>query len=177
MFGFEGEVKAKYNSNILQLFSECFRALPLAAVLENHTLILHGGLFKQDGVTLQDINKIDRFTDCMNGLLEDLLWSDPMDGTGRQPSRREAGTLFGQDVTERFLKENNLKLLVRSHEVKMGGYEVQHGISFVVGIGGLTARKVHHHLLCAQLLRHHGECGSAHHVRSQHGADFQDGVF
>ncbi|OAO16748.1 serine/threonine-protein phosphatase [Blastocystis sp. ATCC 50177/Nand II] len=127
MFGFEGEVKAKYNSNILQLFSECFRALPLAAVLENHTLILHGGLFKQDGVTLQDINKIDRFTDCMNGLLEDILWSDPMDGTGRQPSRREAGTMFGQDVTERFLKENNLKLLVRSHEVKMGGYEVQHG--------------------------------------------------
>ena len=37
------------------------------------------------------------------GLLEDLLWSDPMDTPGRQPSRREAVTLFGPDVTKRFL--------------------------------------------------------------------------
>ena len=34
---------------------------------------------------------------------------------------------FGPDVAERFLKENNLKLLVRSHEVKMDGYEVEPG--------------------------------------------------
>ena len=95
-------------------------------------LILHGGLFKQDGVTIQDIQKIDRFTDCMNGLLEDILWSDPMDGVGRQPSRREAGIMFGKDVTERFLKENNLELLVRSHECKMEGYDVQHDISFLM---------------------------------------------
>ena len=50
-------------------------------------------------------------------------------GQGRQPSRREAGTLFGEDVTTRFLNENNLDLLVRSHEVKMEGYDVQHNIS------------------------------------------------
>ena len=125
MFGFEGEVKAKYDSSIMQLFSECFRALPIGAILDGRVLILHGGLFKQDGVTIQDIQKIDRFTDCMNGLLEDILWSDPMDGMGRQPSRREAGIMFGKDV-----KENNLELLVRSHEVKMEGYDVQHDISF-----------------------------------------------
>lgn len=130
MFGFEGEVKAKYDSSIMLLFSECFRALPIGAILDGRVLILHGGLFKQDGVTIQDIQKIDRFTDCMNGLLEDILWSDPMDGMGRQPSRREAGIMFGKDVTERFLKENNLELLVRSHEVKMEGYDVQHDISF-----------------------------------------------
>lgn len=142
MFGFEGEVKAKYNGRIMSLFSECFRALPLGAVLEKKVLILHGGLFKQDGVTMQDIQKIDRFTDCMSGnhsnrcqalgLLEDILWSDPMDSEGRQPSRREAGTLFGPDVTTRFLEENHLDMLVRSHEVKMEGYDVQHDISFVL---------------------------------------------
>ena len=132
MFGFEGEVKVKYDSSIMKLFTECFQALPLAAVLEEKVLILHGGLFKEDGVKLKDIEKIDRFTDCMSGLLEDILWSDPMDGVGRQPSRREAGTMFGEDVTTRFLKENNLELLVRSHEVKMGGYEVQHNISYKV---------------------------------------------
>lgn len=53
-----------------------------------------------------------------------------MDALGRQPSRREAGTLFGPDVTKRFLEENHLEMIVRSHEVKMEGYDVQHDISF-----------------------------------------------
>lgn len=78
------------------------------------------------GVSLVMINRI--------GLLEDLLWSDPMDTPGRQPSRREAGTLFGPDVTKRFLEENHLDLLVRSHEVKMDGYDVQHDISFCLHV-------------------------------------------
>ena len=52
---------------IMALFSECFRAIPLGAILEKKVLILHGGLFKQDGVTLNDIQHIDRFTDCMSG--------------------------------------------------------------------------------------------------------------
>ena len=64
MFGFEGEVKAKYDGRVMQLFTECFQALPLAAILNKKVLILHGGLFKQDGVTIADIQKIDRFTDC-----------------------------------------------------------------------------------------------------------------
>ena len=72
MFGFEGEVKAKYDGRVMQLFTECFQALPLAAILNKKVLILHGGLFKQDGVTIADIQKIDRFTDCMSGLLEDV---------------------------------------------------------------------------------------------------------
>ncbi|KAK8826550.1 hypothetical protein WA538_006011 [Blastocystis sp. DL] len=129
MFGFDGEVRAKYDGSIMQLFTECFQALPIAALLEKRVLILHGGLFKKDGVLLRDIQKINRFTDCMSGLLEDLLWSDPMDGKGRQPSRREAGTMFGEDVTKQFLDDNHLDLLVRSHEVKMTGYDVQHDIS------------------------------------------------
>lgn len=133
MFGFDGEVRHKYNGEIMKLFSESFRALPLAAILEKKVIILHGGLFKQDGVTIQDIQKIDRFTDSMSGLLEDILWSDPMDANGRQPSRREAGTMFGPDITKNFLEQNHLDLLVRSHEVKMEGYEVQHDISFLDG--------------------------------------------
>jgi len=34
--------------------------------------------------------------------------------------------MFGPDVTRNFLKENQLELIVRSHEMKEAGYEVEH---------------------------------------------------
>ena len=37
---------------------------------------------------------------------------------GRQPSKRGVGLSFGPDVTEKFLARNNLKMVVRSHEVR-----------------------------------------------------------
>ena len=37
------------------------------------------------------------------------------------------GFSFGPDITEAFLKRNDLTLLVRSHEVKEEGYLVEHG--------------------------------------------------
>ena len=39
---------------------------------------------------------------------------------------RGGGYIFGADVTARFLRRNNLRLLVRSHEVFMEGYRVLH---------------------------------------------------
>ena len=48
----------------------------------------------------------------------ELLWSDPQPGSGRAPSKRGVGVAFGADVTQRFLQENGLELLVRSHEVR-----------------------------------------------------------
>jgi len=56
----------------------------------------------------------------------DLLWSDPQPQLGRSSSKRGVGTQFGPDVTKRFLKENNLDYVIRSHEVKHEGYEVMH---------------------------------------------------
>ena len=48
----------------------------------------------------------------------ELLWSDPQPGAGRAPSKRGVGVAFGADVTQRFLQDNGLDLLVRSHEVR-----------------------------------------------------------
>lgn len=55
----------------------------------------------------------------------EILWSDPCKLPGRQPSKRGVGLSFGPDVAKRFLDDNNLELLVRSHEVKDEGYEVE----------------------------------------------------
>eukprot|EP01117_Protostelium_nocturnum_P005144 TRINITY_DN1868_c0_g1_i3.p1 TRINITY_DN1868_c0_g1~~TRINITY_DN1868_c0_g1_i3.p1 ORF type:complete len:117 (-),score=37.13 TRINITY_DN1868_c0_g1_i3:48-398(-) len=55
----------------------------------------------------------------------ELLWSDPSPFPGRQPNKRGVGITFGPDVTAKFLKDNGLELVVRSHEVKEEGYLVE----------------------------------------------------
>ena len=63
----------------------------------------------------------------------ELLWADPCKMNGRHPSKRGVGLSFGPDIAKKFLDDNNLstfkklilELLVRSHEVKDEGYEVE----------------------------------------------------
>lgn len=75
---------------------------------------MHGGLFSEDGVKLDDLRKIDRNRQPPeSGPMCDLLWSDPQPQQGRSPSKRGVGCQFGPDVTEKFLKENNLQYVVR----------------------------------------------------------------
>ena len=52
------------------------------------------------------------------GLMCECLWSDPQPAHGRAPSKRGIGVAFGPDVTRRFLADNRLSLVVRSHEVR-----------------------------------------------------------
>jgi len=126
MYGFEGEVVAKYNKKIFEVFTDVFNYLPLAAVINKKVIIVHGGLFSKEGVTLNDIRKINRVRQPPDeGLMCELLWSDPQPFPGRSPNKRGVGVAFGPDVTHRFLADNNLELIVRSHEVKEEGYLVE----------------------------------------------------
>uniref|UniRef100_A0A6V2BPT8 Serine/threonine-protein phosphatase T n=1 Tax=Ditylum brightwellii TaxID=49249 RepID=A0A6V2BPT8_9STRA len=128
IYGFEGEVKAKYDDKIFSLFLEMFGYLPLAATIGDSVFVTHGGLPTEPGVTLDDVRKIKRGCEPPeSGLMSDLLWSDPQPFPGKSPSKRGVGYSFGPDIAEAFLKHNNLSLLVRSHEVKDEGYVVEHG--------------------------------------------------
>jgi len=126
IYGFEGEVKAKYSAQTFQLFLEVFHCLPLCYCLGKKIIVLHGGLFSRDDVTLDELRKIDRFREPPDeGLMSECMWSDPQPMNGRMPSKRGVGLSFGPDVTANFLKQNGLKMVVRSHEVKDEGYEVE----------------------------------------------------
>ena len=128
LYGFEGEVKAKYDGDTFDLFSYAFDRLSLCHILNKQVMVCHGGLFEKDGVKLEDIEKIKRNRDIPEkGMFTDMLWSDPCKVSGRIPSKRGVSIQFGPDVAAKFLDENGLKLLVRSHEVKDEGYEVEPG--------------------------------------------------
>lgn len=91
----------KYDANVYDLFCEAFCLIPLAHVLrgnpaEKNVLVLHGGLFSSDGVTLDDIRAINRNQQPPDsGLMCELLWSDPQPVPGRSPSKRGVGVAFG----------------------------------------------------------------------------------
>ncbi|KAF2097030.1 protein phosphatase 5 [Rhizodiscina lignyota] len=129
MYGFEGECRAKYNDRVFKLFSESFSALPLATLIGKKYFVLHGGLFSDDDITLEDIRKLNRHKQRQpgqSGLMMEMLWTDPQTENGRGPSKRGVGLQFGPDVTKRFCEKNGLEAIIRSHEVRMEGYEVEH---------------------------------------------------
>ncbi|KAI4206078.1 MAG: hypothetical protein LQ348_001078 [Seirophora lacunosa] len=129
VYGFEGECKAKYNDKVFKLFSESFSALPLATLIGKKYLTLHGGLFSDDKTTLDDVRKLNRHQQRQpgqQGLMMEMLWTDPQPMPGRGPSKRGVGLQFGPDVTKKFCEKNGLEAVIRSHEVRMEGYEVEH---------------------------------------------------
>ncbi|KAK8058759.1 Metallo-dependent phosphatase-like protein [Apiospora phragmitis] len=124
VYGFEGECKAKYNERVFKLFSESFSALPLATLVGDKYLVLHGGLFSDDNITLDDIRKLDRHAQRQPG--QAGLMMEMLHRLAEALSKRGVGMQFGPDVTKRFCDKNGLEAIIRSHEVRMDGYEEEH---------------------------------------------------
>lgn len=98
--------------------------MPVAALVEDKILCMHGGL-SPDLITPSQINGIIRPTDVPDtGLLCDLLWADPDSSVkGWGESERGVSYVFGGDVVTNFLKKNDLDLICRAHQVVEDGYE------------------------------------------------------
>ncbi|CCF56957.1 hypothetical protein KAFR_0B06610 [Kazachstania africana CBS 2517] len=127
VYGFEDECNYKYSKRIFQMFSQSFESLPLATLINNDYLVMHGGLPSDTSLTVEDIKSIDRFKQPpRDGLFMELLWSDPQAKDGFGPSQRGLGFAFGSDITAQFIEKNNLRKIFRSHEVRMNGYEFEH---------------------------------------------------
>ncbi len=106
--------------------SRLFRSFYTAVLVERKCLMLHGGV-PSKARSLEDV----AFA-CekhpVESHLEEILWSDPADGIkGTYPSPRGAGRVFGEDVTQAFLKMVDVPLLVRGHQPSMDGYRINHG--------------------------------------------------
>lgn len=77
---------------------------------------------------LRDLERLPEAEAEVQRLIVDLLWADPRGKTGYGPSYRvrKGCYIFGPDVTTAFLRKNQLRLMIRSHEVKVQGYEWTH---------------------------------------------------
>src|SRR6478735_12065009 len=62
IYGFYDECKRRYNIRLWKIFTDCFNCLPVAALIDEKILCMHGGL-SPDLRSLDQIKKIARPTD------------------------------------------------------------------------------------------------------------------
>ncbi|GAX27752.1 hypothetical protein FisN_13Hu147 [Fistulifera solaris] len=124
IYGFYDECKRRYSIKLWKSFSDVFNCLPVSAVIDDKIICMHGGLSPQLR-SIKNIADIRRPCDVPTaGLMCDLLWSDPDDTvSGWRTSDRGVSFVFGTDVVQDFLREHDLDLIIRAHQVVEDGYE------------------------------------------------------
>jgi len=135
--GFEEECLQKYDHKVFQQFQKCFDWLPYVSVVNKGVFVVHGGPPTDTNAKVQDIRTLPRGPETNRSNVDekrkkwykDMVWSDPHpEGSfiGVMPSHRGAGMLWGKNVTENFLTNNNLSIIIRSHQCVSGGIETCH---------------------------------------------------
>ena len=125
IYGFFDECKRRYNVKLWKSFVDLFNCLPIAASIDDKILLVHGGL-SPELKKVEQLQKIVRPTDIPeDGLLCDILWSDPDINVKGDwgPNDRGVSVTFSQKTLEKFLENNSLDLLCRAHQVVEEGYE------------------------------------------------------
>jgi serine/threonine-protein phosphatase 2B catalytic subunit len=111
---------------------EAFDCLPLAALMNQQFLCVHGGLSPEIH-NLDDIRKLDRFKEPPAfGPMCDLLWSDPLEDFGNEKttehfthnSVRGCSYFYSYAACCDFLQQNNLLSIIRAHEAQDAGYRM-----------------------------------------------------
>uniref|UniRef100_A0A8B9RAX6 Protein phosphatase 3, catalytic subunit, alpha isozyme n=1 Tax=Astyanax mexicanus TaxID=7994 RepID=A0A8B9RAX6_ASTMX len=124
--------KIKYSEQVYDSCMEAFDCLPLAALMNQQFLCVHGGLSPEIH-TLDDIKKLDRFKEPPAfGPMCDLLWSDPLEDFGNEKSQeyfshntvRGCSYFYSYPAVCEFLQNNNLLSVIRAHEAQDAGYRM-----------------------------------------------------
>ena len=111
---------------LYEISKEIFKKLPLAAVLRNQALFVHGG---PPITRSKSIKNMDKLLDVRGDAvaIEEILWSDPAEIEQEwEPSPRGAGKIYGERITRRILEILNINIIVRAHEPCNYGFKLNH---------------------------------------------------
>lgn len=120
------EMQDRFGANAKTLYRRVmylFRLMTLTTVVKDRLLLVHGGLPTEtfDPLMISEAQE----TQVQNRIMEELLWNDPQPTKGWSPSHRGIGRYFGPDITQRWLKLTNARVVVRGHE-PCDGFKVDH---------------------------------------------------
>lgn len=122
-YGFLDLMSRRHGLKTYRAFLEAFTQMPYA-LLWREVFCVHGGIAR-DLESVEQVEKIRRGEDDPEDEIGfQLLWNDPRENVrGFVESWRGGGALFfGEDVFQRFMERNGLRLLIRSHEPMPSGY-------------------------------------------------------
>ncbi|KRY91605.1 Serine/threonine-protein phosphatase PP1 [Trichinella pseudospiralis] len=123
-YGFYEECKTRYSRHLWHRFQNFFACMPLAALVSEKILCMHGGI-SSELKNFDQIRHIRRPTSIPpSGVLCDLLWADPdgnANGYGESP--RGAGCVFGANAVFEFCDNMGIDLIARAHQVVEQGYQ------------------------------------------------------
>eukprot|EP00397_Hematodinium_sp_SG-2012_P001224 GEMP01001225.1.p1 GENE.GEMP01001225.1~~GEMP01001225.1.p1 ORF type:complete len:1013 (+),score=166.81 GEMP01001225.1:176-3040(+) len=139
-YGFLDELTNKFGDRGFDLyrnFQYIFCTLPLFTVIDDKILVLHAGLPRQAKyLKLSQLAAVDHRRPIPDRprvgedtLFFDAMWSDPSSKLGTESNTRGPDVVsWGPDLTSAFLKQNNLVMVIRSHQVPttLQGYEWHH---------------------------------------------------
>ena len=102
-YGFYDECKRKYNIKLWKKFVDVFNCMPYSAIVEDKIIFMHGGL-SPSLKKLSQLNEIIRPTDVPDeGLLCDLVWSDPESNLkGWEFNERGISYTFNERIVDNF---------------------------------------------------------------------------
>lgn len=133
-FTYRTECLLKLNSAFYELSCDLFDEMPLAAIVNNQYLCLHGCISSRLR-SVEDIDRIDRRMEIPHeGVMCDLLWSDPSpqvfspsSDTGpeedyRHNKGRNCAHLVSHNALCSFLNSNKLVSIIRAHQVTPQGF-------------------------------------------------------
>ncbi len=118
--------KLIYNKKILAFF----RWLTLATLIEGSLFLVHGGVptGNLDHDFRETISNADR-SYLFNSIMEEILWNDPRQAIraddGWEYSSRGIGRYFGGEISRKWLRLTNTRVIVRGHE-PCQGFRVDH---------------------------------------------------
>ena len=128
LYGLADECKEKLKedinqpTSIFQRLCALFEYLPLAAIINNQIICVHSGISK-NGFSINDLNKLKFPINVRNcELAKDILWNSPGGNNDTNnfnknlPGEYKPEYFSGNNL-DSFLKNNKLKMMIRSHDV------------------------------------------------------------
>ncbi|KAK8808621.1 hypothetical protein WA158_008522 [Blastocystis sp. Blastoise] len=131
-YGFYDECLRKFgNVNAWKSITDLFDYLPLGSVIDSSIFAVHAGLSPHIQ-SIDQLQLLDRVQEIPHeGIISDILWSDPDNCEGWDESPRGVGYIFGKDISQQFNHTNHLKCIARAHQLQNNGYSWTHDMNVV----------------------------------------------
>lgn len=118
-YGFYRVIQSYYSLSLYDEIVKFYHELPVSAIVNDYFLA-HGGI--PEGI--KDVNEINRL-DRNSEQYKEIFWNDPNDEIMDFDDNYLRGgyKIYGNRAVDEFLRKNDLKKIIRAHQVFKNGYK------------------------------------------------------